>query len=353
MDYITKINGVQLENPVMTWTALTDDRYPWRERKMGTLKLAQLYDKGGYPRFAERARTCATWLEYNVDNSGRKLAAANFCQLRLCPMCIARRARRSAHKLSQVMDAVAGEYDARFVFLTLTVANVPGEELGAAIGQITSAWTRLIKHRQIERSVGGWFRAVEITREDKSKGRRRLPREMYHPHLHAILAVPPDYFSRKSGLYITQAEWVRRWQKALRVDYAPSVRVQVTKAKGAVSGGCAAALEAAKYTVKASDYIDDRLPEKRAVEILCDYTEALHRRRLTAFGGWLKEAAKELDAENLEDGDLVHVDDEAVREDVAELIEYYNWNFGAGDYILSGRTHGPLKVRRGGKDDGD
>lgn len=111
-------------------------------------------------------------------------------------------------------------------------------------------------------------------------------------------------------------------------------------------GGRAAAVEAAKYAVKDSDYIDDRLSEAEAVRIVTDYTEALHRRRLTAYGGWLKTAAKALEAEDLEDGDLVHVDD-TVREDVAELIETYNWHFGAGDYVLMARQVNPLKFQRG------
>ena len=223
-----------------------------------------------------------------------------------------------------------------FLFLTLTVKNVPGNQLGDTLGHLTKAWDRLMHHRQVERAVGGWFRALEITRNGK----------MYHPHIHAILAVPPEYFSRKSGLYIPQTEWVERWQKAFRADYRPSVRIQTAKAKGEYVGGRAAAVEAAKYAVKDSDYIDDRLTDGEAVRIVTDYTEALHRRRLTAYGGWLKAAAKALEAEDLEDGDLVHVDD-TVREDVAELIETYNWHFGAGDYVLTARQVNPLKLQRG------
>lgn len=132
----------------------------------------------------------------------------------------------------------------------------------------------------------------------------------------------------------------------MRVDYRPSVRIQATKAKGEAAAGRAAALEASKYAVKDEEYIDPKLPEQLAVEILTDYTHALHRRRLTAFGGWMKEAARRLDAENLDDGDLVHVDEDSIREDVAEMIETYNWHFGVGDYILARREFNPLRVKR-------
>lgn len=342
MDYITYVKRGQVVK-VPCAEFLEDERFAWRERKVKTVRLAELYGKAGFLEYSERARTCATWLQYKVSMDGSKqLSAVNFCQLRLCPMCMARRARRAVYKVSRVMEAVAAAHGAKFLFLTLTVKNVPGPELDGALEQLTKGWDRLLAQRQIERSVKGWFRAIEVTRNGK----------MFHPHLHAVLAVEPDYFSResrKSGKYINQSDLIERWQRALRVDYRPSVRIQVTKPKkghGKVQqvGGYAAAVEAAKYAVKDEDYIDPKLPEELAVEILRYYTNALHRRRLTAFGGWMKDAAKQLDAVDLEDGDLVHVED-TVREDVAELIETYNWHFGAGDYILARRELNPLKVK--------
>lgn len=316
---------------------LQDGRFPWIERKVKTLRLSGLYKLAGYPEYSFRAATCATWIQFQVSSNGDKqLSAANFCQLRLCPMCISRRAKRAAYKLSQVLDHVEAEHGAMFLFLTLTIRNVDGDHLGDGIGQLTKAWDRLMKHRHIKAAVKGWFRTVEITRRGKG----------YHPHIHAILAVTPEYFPRKNGLFIGHDEWVRRWRLALGVDYDPSVRIQTAKAKGEVAGGRAAALEAAKYAVKDEDYIDPKLKDEAAAQIVKDYTEALRRRRLTAYGGWLKEAARVLDAENLEDGDLVHVDDETIREDVAEYVETYNWHLGAGDYVLTCRQINPLKLQR-------
>lgn len=347
LDYITYINGLQVqvsgEGEVET---LSDDRFSWRDKKVKTVRLAELYDKAGYPEYSERARTCATWIQFAEWADGSKrLSAANFCQLRMCPMCTARRARKAAWKLSQVLNMVEAVHGAKFLFLTLTMKNVPGDQLGSALAQLTKAWDRFLDQRQIQRSVKGSFRAIEITRNGN----------MYHPHLHVILAVEPDYFSRasrQSGKYLNQAGLIERWQKALRVDYRPSVRIQTTKAKAgtgeAAAAGCyKAALEAGKYAVKDEDYIDPKLPDDLAVKILRDYTNALHRRRLTAFSGWMKEAAKALDADDMEeDGDLVHVDDDSIREDVADCITTFNWHFGAGDFILARRDTNPLKLKR-------
>lgn len=322
---------------------LEDKKFAWKERKMGTLKLSEIYSAAGLWKYAERAKTCATWLQYTLPPGGgdKQLFGANFCQLRLCPLCIARRAKKAAYRLSCVLDAVQSAHpDVTYLFLTLTVKNVAGKDLGDTLGQLTKGWDRLCKQRPVKRAVMGWFRAIEITCKDKG----------YHPHIHAIVAVRSDYFKRSGGLYITQSDWVQRWKQALRVDYDPSVRISKTKAKSksgdTMAASQAAAVEAAKYTTKSEEYIDDKLGLSEAVQRVTDYTNALHRRRLTAFGGWLKDAAKKLDMEDVEGGDLVHLDDEPVREDVAEIIETYHWNFGAGDYILADREIVSLVVKR-------
>ena len=312
------------------------DRFQWKEAKAKTMRLYELYEAAGYHDYAVRTRDCATYLQFGITSGGaRKLRTANFCKLRLCPMCISRRARRNAWQLSRVLDLTEQRHDARYLFLTLTIRNVDGEHLSDALQELTNAWRRFVKQRQIERSVKGWFRAIEITRRGKG----------YHPHIHAILAVEPDYFSRESrqsGKYLNQTELIDRWKDALRAAYRPSVRIQTTKAKGEYTGKAKAAAEAGKYAVKDEEYIDPKIPESRAVEILTDYTRALHRRRLTAFGGWLKDAARELEADDLDDGDLIHTDAESIRDDVIELVETYSWRFGAGDYVLAARELSPL-----------
>lgn len=341
MDYISFGRDGQ-EVTLQAEEVLQDDRFAWRWRKVKTWRLAALYEQAGMNEYATRARTCATWLKYGVSENGEKqLSAANFCQLRLCPMCIARRAKKSAYRLSRVLDMVEQQHGAKYIFLTLTMRNVEGPELGDALARLTKGWDRLCHHRQFQRSIHGWFRSIEITRGrgNRDKG--------YHPHLHAILAVEPGYFWRSSKFYITHGEWVKRWRRAIGADYDPSVRIQTTRAKDAKAASVSAAAEAGKYAVKDEEYIDPELTDDQAVEILVDYTRALHRRRLTAMGGWMKDAARALDMpEELEDGDLVHLEDETIREDVAELIEIYHWSFGVGDYILASREINPLRVHR-------
>lgn len=316
---------------------MRDSRFEWRCKKMGSARLARLYEVAGWKDYALRAAGCCTWLQYGANSDGsRKLQAGNFCDLRLCPVCTGRRAMKNAAKLSQIMNITEERHGYQFLFLTLTVESCEGDELGSTLTQLTSAWNRLMQQRPVLRACKGWFRAIEITHS---------PLLGYHPHIHAILAVEPQYFKRSSGQYITQVEWVRRWQKALKVSYKPIVHIQKTKSG---KGGMGAALEAAKYTTKDSEYIDRKLDEAEGAKIVVDYTRALHKRRLVAFGGCMKEIAAQIGADR-DDGDLVHVGDEGVRDDLAELIEDYGWHFGAGDYILTSRRVNPLRVVRAEK----
>jgi plasmid rolling circle replication initiator protein Rep len=54
---------------------------------------------------------------------------------------------------------------------------------------------------------------------------------------------------------------------------------------------------------------------------------------LYAYGGILKQIAKELNAEQPDNGDLVHInEDETIRNDVGEMVVTYRWNMGLANY---------------------
>lgn len=55
--------------------------------------------------------------------------------------------------------------------------------------------------------------------------------------------------------------------------------------------------------------------------------EGLYRKRLISYGGLLKEVHKELNLDDIEDGDLVHVDDEEKEssKDAYSIMAYWNW----------------------------
>lgn len=327
---------------------LPDARFAWKEERMKTQRLVRLYSMAGYPDRADRAEACATYLRFGIIGEMRGLLSANFCNLRLCPMCVARGARVRAQLLSRVMDAVEEEYKCQFIFLTLTLQNVPGDKLPEALDQLTAGWTRFMKQRPVLAAFKGTFRAIEITRNNDPASPWY---GTFHPHIHAIGAVEDGYFKRKSGLYLTKDDIIARWRKACRLNYDPSVDISKTydktkkKPKGDNQACAGAVLEAAKYATKDSDYISDSIGDEEAAQVVADYTKALHKRRLTAFTGWMKETAKRLKADDLDNVDPASGDD-TIREDLAEMIEEYGWHFGAGDYVLARKFVNPLKIVR-------
>lgn len=308
---------------------LHDTHYDWLSKHKSCMRLGKIYDHIHMTDEADKVRVCGTVLQYYRDGEGRRsLMGANFCKLRLCPMCIGRRARKMAWRVSRILDTVEAQHGCMYLFLTLTVRNCSGPELRDTLQALTKGWDKLLHRRQIKRSLQGWFRAMEITRNRRDGS--------YHPHIHAILAVPPDYFSLGADYYLEHGELMQYWREAMYLDYEPSVRIQVTRAQGQQMGSSGAALEAAKYSVKDRDYVDPHIPLEQAGEIVRTYTDALRRRRMVAMGGVIKQAAKDLDGvtDDSQEQDLVHIDAEHIREDVALMIDTYKWSFGVGDYIL-------------------
>jgi plasmid rolling circle replication initiator protein Rep len=256
------------------------------------------------------------------------------------------------YELSKVMDVTEQRNkDLVPIFLTLTVKNCTGDELSGEIDRVLKGWRNVNDHRKIRNMVKGWFRALEITYDgDKVIGTKRYEErkneydkqgikvgdsnpnyDTFHPHVHAIMLVDKSYFTGKD--YMQTTEWVQLWRTSAGLDYDPICDIRkVRRNKGKYKD----VAEVAKYTLKDTEYIrrgDNELTDK-LVNIL---DAALHRRRLYAYGGVLKEIAKELNinTQNPDDGDLVHIDDDAIREDIATVMEVYKWNFGAANYIKS------------------
>lgn len=351
---------------------LTDRKFPWRARKRKTFRLGDIYKRlherqcaaegvspagytSRYLEAAQKSYSCGTWLEYIADlplytvcgddMTRRRLLHFNACHGRLCPICTARRANRMAGRLDDIVERVVKKHDdVQFLFLTLTVRNVPGDKLGDAITLLFKAWSKLTRRRAFARAVKGFFRALEITYNKAA--------DTYHPHIHAILAVENAYFDPASGLYLTHADFVQMWRESLKVNYDPSVRISATYSKNAKldedgkpirdMGGLGAVSEAAKYATKDAEYLDFRMDIDKAADVVAVYTAALYKRRLTALGGWLLEAAQGTDLED--DGDLVNDGDEnksGLTLQTAPLLENWGWHTAVKNHVLDSRLPNP------------
>lgn len=242
-------------------------------------------------------------------------------------MCMKRRSKKIYGQASKVMNVAQNKYE--FLFLTLTIKNCKAEDLKETLDLMFKSWTKMFRRAAIQKAVKGWFRGLEVTHNLDHNSESY---NTFHPHFHVILAVNKSYFKSKN--YLKQSDFKELWKSCLGVDYDPIVDVRRFRASDKKELAKSLA-EATKYTVKDSDFIinEDIILTDCAIYTL---DQALANRRLTAWGGELKEIHKQLNLDDAEDGDLVNTDNEdEIREDLNYIIECVGWNFGLSNYYIN------------------
>ena len=261
---------------------------------------------------AKIAMNCGNLLEVSVNaNNERKLKRANFCKARLCPFCNSRLALKRRANLSCVLHKLYKTEKQQLLFLTLTVRNCCGDELRQEIKKIFSAWRYMSdKNPLFKQSIKGWYRSLEVTHNKET--------DEYHPHLHIVLSVNPEYFT--TAYYITQQTWVDMWKSALKINYEPIVHICKEYKNKNSKAELDVISEACKYATKSTDYIipSDLILSAKIVEV---YDKALRRQRLVAYGGILKSIHEKLKL------DESNYDDPNIEKDLNCRIEHYIWSF--------------------------
>jgi len=297
---------------------------PWKDKKVANVQYYELLEVLQFKK-AERVSTCAEILEFDVTKEGRlKLAHAWFCKSPLCPICNWRKTmKRSVQTTKIVSEVIRRKPTTQWLFLTLSLKNVfSGEELDSSLKKMAEGFRRLMMYKKVKQNLVGFMRATEVT-VNKTLG-------SYNQHMHVLICVESAYFNSK-GAYISQEEWTNLWKKAMKLDYKPIVHIEKVKNKKKNKNKDMAAIEVAvqetaKYSVKDADYLTGDL--KNDLEVVKDLEEGLYRKRMVAYGGLLKEIHKELNLDDVEEGDLVRVDDESVEDEKAySVVAQWNWKF--------------------------
>lgn len=319
---------------VLEDTSETGRIRPWKKHKMSNVKLGELFEleerlfgeKEGHLLTESRMRSlkeCAEFLWFLEDEKKkRRLHRANFCRVRLCPMCNWRRSLKLFSQVSAITDAILAEKKARFIFVTLTIQNVQGDALRETLDKLNKAFTYITAKsrnfapaKKLKKNLLGYMKAEEIT--------YNAERNDFHPHIHAILEVRLSYF--KNG-YIKQKDWTELWRSALGVGYDPIVDVRNIK-----GGTPKAVAEVAKYPVKMHDIL--KVADKeQAARALRKLYQAIFKRRLVTFGGDFREYRRRLQLDDVETGDLTHVEtEEKTFNAVAQVL--FKWHADVGVYI--------------------
>lgn len=269
------------------------------KRKMNESVIEWLYKKQ-LNEYAYALEDCATVVGFTDIANVAHITKANFCRKRLCNICAWRRQSRFTAQTFPVLQILQSR-GYRFIFATLTVPNVPLEELQSTIDLLMTSYDRLLKHRKIKRAWHGKIRALEVTYNREH--------QTFHPHIHVLVAVRNEYFNDNS-LYITVDEFRDYWEESLQTSYDFPLQVDIR----AVDNEERAMVETLKYTFKSSK-------DATALE---GFYATLRGRRLVSFSGVFAEVRKEL---KLSDFENVLTDD--IPENSGKKLTYQLYKFDA------------------------
>lgn len=301
---------------------------PWRERKLENLQYGYYLQILNYKK-AHRVKECGEVLRFVEDEQGhKKLAQTWFCHSRLCPLCNWRRAMKQSNQLTQILaEAVKQRKAGRFLFLTLTVENTNGKQLKNELRQMGRAIRDLMRYKKPAKNLLGYVRSTEVTVNHEAD------QPMYHHHMHVLLFVKSLYF-KGSDNYISQSEWTGYWQRAMKLTYVPIVNVEAVKpnVNRQKNSLLASAQETAKYQVKSKDILTNN--QEQDLQVIDDLEQALAGSRQISYGGLLKEIRKQLQLEDVENGDLINTDsdDQKVDQVVREIVA--KWDYQRKNYFI-------------------
>ncbi len=302
--------------------------YPWQVYKQTALLLAEAMSlrKDFFSSHkVERTEKCASFLGFlecqKSKHHPKKLTKANFCKERLCVGCQMRRSLKCFATTTKIVHYIQNEYpQMQFIFLTLTVPNVPLERLEDTVSHMFNSWSKLTKRRNVKRIFKGYLRCLEITFNHE--------RNDYHPHFHALIVVNKSYFSGKT--YIKRDDWLKMWREVTNQSEITQVDVRKVKIdnKDDLAKACA---EIAKYSTKTwstaskksnRQFMNEQMELDFGVEghlwiredaettadTVVDLASILKGRRLLQYGGLMRDAKKLLKLKDGEDegADLIN-----------------------------------------------
>jgi plasmid rolling circle replication initiator protein Rep len=268
-------------------------------------KVVQLrYQFLDHPNAARMAQ-CSPQLRLRVSGAFAEelkysYEGAHWCRCRWCPVCMY---AKSNKWMAKFLKAFASKPrladDPQFIFITLTVKNCKLSDLRATVTHMNKAWTKM--NARTDSPIEGYLRSLEITaqlsRDDETKLHRVDDEIMVHPHFHAILAVPSNYFEKWYKNYHSFEKWRAVWKKALGCDYDPIIYVKKIKPTVLENGNNSmvkAVSETFKYCIKPSEFVDFG---EDSTDYLKGITEQMDDLKAVTVGGYFKKhiSQKELD----------------------------------------------------------
>jgi plasmid rolling circle replication initiator protein Rep len=302
----------------------------YREKKILSDAIARKYESVN-PIKAQRMRECARILKIGTNKmTGKKtVLEANYCKLRLCPVCCYRKSRIEGFRATKTIKKIITGHEEEYstLVLGLTTRNCSAENLKETIKMQQKGFKSLI-HKSGQGRGGplsdillGYVRSSEVTAAlhlmEQGMG--------YHPHIHALVIVPRWYKNKicenEETLKAEIKHLAELYQHACKLDYTPEVDIRETY--GSIEH---AAKEVIKYALKPVDI--------QSVDILRTYDQELANLRMIEYGGLMRDAYKNIiEAEKTEKISKKE-EIEILKTNGDLLIELLKWNYGAKLYDL-------------------
>lgn len=271
-------------------------RQKWKVKKERAQIMADKLQAIGEVARAGRMRMCATYIVGKECPSCGQIHVeyTKLCRDRLCPLCQWRLSMRRFATMYTIVDGLQTAYpESQWQFVTLTLRNCQPEDLGRTIDQMSAAWNKIASNPVFKEFYRGWARSLEITYNPTTN--------TLHPHYHILLMQN----SRFGGKYV-QRSWCRLLKSATSAEAQCTETIDMTAGDEINTD---AILETYKYAFKSDEIADMPLSVFRAL------VKGIKGRRLVAFGGKVKEFAKQCELSPI---DTASEDDE---QEAAALIK--------------------------------
>lgn len=269
----------------------------------------------------DRLKECGNFIKFQASEDKTKfiLAGGNFCNNRFCPFCSWLKAKRTAFELLELIKVVEYTEKLAFIFITLTVPNVPKESLREEIENFNISFNRLWKTKEFKAFNKGFIRKLEITYNEE--------RNDYHPHFHLVVAVNKSYF--KSRNYMSKRRLLELWQRATRNPNITQVDIKPCRMDTIKQ-----VMELATYSAKQGDLYSSK-------EVFDGFYEGLYRKKLLVYNGIFKEYKKKIDTGEVDPAQVIELN-QLLEEATKEF--YLQWE--KDNYLIADERDVPEEQRK-------
>lgn len=269
----------------------------------------------------DRLKECGNFIKFQASEDKTKfiLAGGNFCKNRFCPFCSWLKAKRTAFELLELIKVVEYTEKLAFIFITLTVPNVPRESLREEIENFNKSFKRLFQTEEFKAFNKGFIRKLEVTYNEE--------RNDYHPHFHLVVAVNKSYF--KSRDYMSKRRLLELWQRATRNPAITQVDIKPCRMDTVKQ-----VMELATYSAKQGDLYSSK-------EVFDGFYEGLFRKKLLVYNGIFKEYKKKIEVGEVDPAQVIELN-QLLEEATKEF--YLQWE--KDNYLIADERDVPEERRK-------